>query len=154
MKGRAFRAIASLSASLIVLSLMVLTTHNVAYAGPLTSVCEVATVSRACSAEIARYTELAEFYTARQFRSFRAVGARYTGLAEVYAARATARQRALSAETARYTGLISAQHLRADQATNARYTGLAGYYDASFGARRAESARNTGLALRYASFGD
>ena len=155
MKGRAFRSTASLGIRVFILTLLFTTiSGSFVYAHPLASVCSAEAVTRACNAEVARYTRLAESYATRTLRGFQAAGARYTELAEAYAQRAIARQRATHAESARYQGLVSARHLRADRAASARYEALAAFHDASLRPLRAESDRSTGLAIWYAGFGD
>lgn len=130
MKGHNLRSITTLATSLVV-SLLLLVTITPASARSMASACSTDAAAEACTAEMARHTDLADTFTPRRMRSFSAMGGRYAGLAETHAARASARQRARSAEAARYTALVSAQHLRADQAA---------------------SARNAGLVLQYASF--
>jgi hypothetical protein len=153
MKGRAFRSIASLAAGIVVISLLLLVIVTPVSAGLMYAGCAVTASSRGCSAEAARYTGLALDYATRQRRSVNASAARYKGLAEFYTERVGSRQRAFAAETARYAGLVSAQHLRADHAASARHNALATFHDASFRMRRAESARNQGFALQYVSMG-
>jgi cell division septum initiation protein DivIVA len=155
MNGRAFRSIASLGIRVFIITLLLTTiSGRFVSAHPRASVCGTDAVTRACNAEVARYTNQAESYTTRNLRSFQIAGARYTELAEAHTQRAIARQRAAHAEMARYRGLVSARHLRADRAASARYEVLATFHDASLRPLRAESERSTGLAIWYASLGD
>lgn len=95
-------------------------------------------IQRGLEADAARYTAMAEFYTAQEAsiqRGLEADATRYTAMAQYYATLNDSIQRSLESDAARYTAMAQyytekeAERIqRSLEADAARYTAMAEYY--------------------------